>query len=676
MTPEQKKAIALAKAKVKLAAQGNENPPARGIGQIVYDNLVGDPTDGVQSYGEALGTWLNRAGETATLGVVGDEASAAAYAALPGRAYESELARMRANEEGMSTVGRLSADLTGAVLPAMAGVGVVSGAASLPAAIGRGALMGAGAGATQGLMEGEGGAENRFENAAFGGVSGGLIGGVVPVVARAGGAAVRHFKDWRAVNRAATGIADDLGISRQAARLASDAIGADDATQMAANIRAAGPDAMLADAGPSVQGALDAALQRPGAAARTGMGRIEDRAARSLTRINGTLDDLLGAPQGAETTKTAIRTGTQAARGTSYQTAYSAPIDYASDSGRALEGLLPRVPAKAIRDANLLMQLDGDTSRQIMASIADDGSVTFTRMPDVRQWDYIKRALDHAASTGEGQGALGGQTAMGRAYVGLSRQIRDTLRDAVPAYGEALETSAEAIKRVQGVEAGYTLLRPSTTREAARDALNGLTGPEKAAVKQGVRDYIDDALANVRAVVSDPNLDAREARKALGELNSRAARIKMRMLLGSDADRLFSALDEAGHALGLRAGVAQNSKTAGRLAHNERVAELTEPGAVRNALSGRPVRATQAALGVAAGTTPQAVARSSDRINAELVDLLTRPGQPQALNALARIGFHAGQNLPVPASGAGTEYGLNLLGFSGVPAAVNTLASP
>lgn len=150
-------------------------------GQALYDNVIGDPTDGVQSYGESLGTWLNRAGETMTLGTVGDEASAAAYSALPGRTYEGELARFRGNEEAMSTAGRLTADLTGAILPSLAGVGMMAKAPSLGSAMLRGAGYGAATGGLLGFMEGEGGARNRANSGMLSAALGGGIGGIIPV---------------------------------------------------------------------------------------------------------------------------------------------------------------------------------------------------------------------------------------------------------------------------------------------------------------------------------------------------------------------------------------------------------------------------------------------------------------------------------------------------------------
>jgi hypothetical protein len=200
MTPEQQKALALAKARRRReaaapppAAQSpemtaglaslsgmtqNPPPPERGMWDTIKDNVVGT-NDGVQSVGETIGTWLNRAGETATLGLVGDEASAAAYSALPGRTYEGELDRFRKNEEGMSTMGRLSADVVGAVAPAMAGLGAATGASTLLGTMGRGAAIGGAQGATLGFMEGEGGAQQRASEGLSGGMLGAALGGTV-----------------------------------------------------------------------------------------------------------------------------------------------------------------------------------------------------------------------------------------------------------------------------------------------------------------------------------------------------------------------------------------------------------------------------------------------------------------------------------------------------------------
>jgi len=170
----------------------------------IKGNIIGTPDDGITNAGESLGTWLNRGGETMTLGLVGDEASAAVTGMLPGRSYEGELDRYRQNEADMSTFGRLSADLTGAILPAFlpggqAAAGNALGrtaaavskvaptniaanfigrAPNVLGAIGRGALAGGVMGGAQGFMDGEGDVENRLLGAGTGAGLGVALGGL------------------------------------------------------------------------------------------------------------------------------------------------------------------------------------------------------------------------------------------------------------------------------------------------------------------------------------------------------------------------------------------------------------------------------------------------------------------------------------------------------------------
>lgn len=170
----------------------------RGFWQRVGDNVIGFD-DGVTSPGEKLGTWLGRAGESATLGVVGDEASAAAYGALPGRSYDGELQRLRQNEEDLGTAGRLSADLAGALVPGAGAAGLIGRAGSWGGRALAGAAAGGASGFTYGLMEGEGGLDKRFDHAKSQGVLGLILGGAIPAI----GAGVRATARGVAKSKAA-----------------------------------------------------------------------------------------------------------------------------------------------------------------------------------------------------------------------------------------------------------------------------------------------------------------------------------------------------------------------------------------------------------------------------------------------------------------------------------------
>lgn len=419
----------------------------------------------------------------------------------------------------------------------------------------------------------------------------------------------------------------DVGISKPAADILTDVLAADGTlgNQAAVNMSQAGPRAMLADAGPNAASLLDTAIQSSGPASRIAIDAIEARARAAGGDIIQALDAGLGQPQGVYSTGKALRVGSAPARHQAYQAAYSSPIDYSSDAGRTIETLMGRVPQSAITAANNLMKVEGSASKQIMARIADDGTVTFTEMPSVEQLDYITRALNTVAKGTEGSGAMGGMTDVGRAYTNLSREIRSALKEAAPAYANALETAATPIQQREALEFGATLLRPQTARDEAGDMIAAMSGPEKQFAAQGVRSQLDEALANVRAAATDQNIDARQAIKALKDLSSPAAREKVAMLIGDEAaQQMFGQLDQAAQSLILRANTSTNSRTFARTAANQRVQDYIGGGAVNQLMEGKPVNATQSIIQALTGRTPQGKARISDDVYAEIVNLLVQ----------------------------------------------------
>lgn len=536
-------------------------------------------------------------------------------------------------------------------------------AGGLGARIKAGAAMGAALGGAQGFMEGETGIESRVRNALGGATMGALFGAAIPAAAEGAGAAYRGARNALAERRAMNELAAHLGVDRGTARVVADHVAMTDPA-LARQALAHG-DAMLADAGPSVRGALDVAIQSPGEGARIALGRIEDRAAQAGAGLVEQMDKALGKPVGLNAAQGAIRQQTQPARQAAYEAAYSRPIGYASDEGDQLRKLLPRIPGPALRDANLLMKMDGDKSREILFSIADDGAATIERLPDVRQWDYIKRALENSARVEDGKGALGGQTPMGRAYKSLAEEVRDTLAAAVPEYRVALDTASDAIGRVQGVKFGATMLRPGTTREEVADFLKGKTKPEIAAIKQGVRQQIDDTLANVRAVATDHNIDARQAYKAMTDLSSPSAQAKMEMLLGDDWPEMKARLEAAQRALGLRAGVAANSRTFGRGEANNAIDAAIEKGPIANA---EPIGTAKYAWRFLNQATPRQVQGAKAKVKSQIADVLTRPGAAQILDAV-EAARTSGQALPT--LGRATTNALAGFGVRSLPAGLS-----
>lgn len=573
----------------------------------------------------------------------GDEV---AGAVLPGNAGEVVKGRNEALRES-NPIASIAGEIGGSALAArgLTRFGLLPSArlapsASLAARVGTGIAEGGALGAVYGAGSAESG--ERIPGALVGGGLGATLGGAVPLVAAGVGAGYRNVADRFARNQVARNAGVDPSVASQLAQTldADGTLGA----QGRSNMAAAGQEAMLADAGPNARAVLDTAIQRGGPGAVLARGRIDERVARDSAALTGALDNALGQPQGVTATRTAIREGSSAARGAAYDGAYAQPIDYASEVGQGLENLVRnRVPGNIISQANRLMQLDGNQSRQILARIADDGTVTYESLPDVRQLDYITRALNQAAESGEGAGALGGQTTLGRAYQGLARDIRSSLRRAVPEYGAALDTAADPIRRSQAVELGSRLLSPSMRRDQLAEAVEGFSAPERDALAQGVRSQIDDTVANVTRTIQDGNLDAREAYKALRDLSSRANREKLTTALGEERARpLFDELDRVAQSFNLRASVTENSKTFARQATNNMVEGLTAPGPVGKAAQGEPIKATKSIVQLLTGQTPERMTARQDAIYSQIADYLTRPAQ-QAIPAFQAMQNFQGQ---------------------------------
>lgn len=586
------------------------------------------------------------AADTATMGF-GDEMAAGVGTLIDklpggrGASYGEVLSEMRGLDtkaEQQNPKSYMGGQVAGAVAQALAtrGAGLFPNATSVLGKAGAGAATGAAYGALHGAGSGDD-AMDRIRQALIEGSIGGAAGGALSLAGQGISGAYQKGAEYFA-NK---GVARSVGTDPDALRMLGQVMDADGTRGPAgqANMAAAGRDAMLADAGPNARAVLDTAIQRGGPGAIVARDRIAERTARGADDLVNALDTTLGSPQGVTATRTGIREGSAAARGAAYDAAYAAPIDYAQPAAREIEDILStRVPGSAIKAANDLMKTEGVKSAQILADIADDGSVTFRSLPDVRQLDYITRGLKAVADEADGKGKLGGTTDIGRAYNNLSREIRDRLKGLVPEYAKALETAADPIRRSQAVELGSRLLSPAMRRDEVAEAVAGMSGAERAALAQGVRSQLDDLMANVTRTVQDGDTGAREAIKAIRDLSSRANREKLGLVLGDKAGPLFDEMDRVAKSFDLRASVAENSKTYARLATDRRVRDATDPGAMGKLVAGKPLNALQRIAQVLTGTTPENQVTKQDAVYSELAKLLTSPQSQAVFEAIGKIG--------------------------------------
>jgi len=525
------------------------------------------------------------------------------------------------------------APIAAAVAPSLA-VSVPGGMVGKVVAAG---ALGAGLGAAEGGISGYGAGtgKNRGAMASRRAKLGGFVGGSIGVAAPVVSSAIRSTLSRMKRSDVGT-ISKYLGISPDAARVVKDAVQNEDFTAAKQAIDNAGGSAMLADAGHSTSTLLDASIAGGGKAGNIAHQAVGARISGDSARLVGALDSTLGPPQGIGSIQSSIRQGSSGARDSAYRAAYAAPIDYSSAPGMQIERMLPRIPKSAITTANNLMRAEGQSSRQMLIKVGKDGSLTFKKLPDVRQIDYITRALKDVAAREDGKGKLGGVTNLGRVYSGLASDLRSAAKRAVPEYRAALNVASDAITEKNASDMGRNLLRPGTTREDVALALKGASKAEIKAAQKGLRSYIDDTMANVKATMANPATDAREAAKLIGDMSSRASKEKMSFVLGKKAaDTIAKEIDRTASGLNLKARIAANSKTNIRGVVQDRVGQITQPGAVSELLSGKPLEAGRRLLGMMTNHTGESQSAQSRAVFDEIAGALTKVRGEQAKMALS-----------------------------------------
>lgn len=585
---------------------------------------------------EALGSVL---GPEATAGIRAQ--SAAMDRQRPGQSLAANLAG------GLLSGGAAAAALPAAALPtAAAGLRTIPGMAA-------GAGIGAGSGAVEGLISGAGrgtDAQSRGEQAqtgaTFGAVGGGLLGAAAPLATKAIGNIAAMFR------RSDIGsIAKGLGISQNAAKVIKNTFDqGGDVALARANLQKAGSQAMLADAGEAAQALLDATAAQGGVGAQRVKSAVNSRATQSAQAVTQTLDNTLGAPPaGPRTAVAEIARRTAPQRAEAYQKAFSQAIDFDSPQGKgvseALSRISPKVLNDAIEEANEQLLSQGASANVIRATLNDAGDVVLSDAPNVQQLNEIKIALGALAE--DAKGDLGRATAKSRRYSDLARNLRTALGEAVPDYSAAVRLGGDKIAEQNAFELGADILKTNTRIEDIGMMLGDSPSlAQVEAAKSGMRDAISKALGDVRAIASDPNMDARQLRKAVGDLGSDNARAKGRALLGAEADALFDQIDEASQSLLVRDATARGSQTASRQAQAQAVDEITAPGLLGTAARGEPVDAGKRMIQAITGQTDEFAVGQRQKIYADIAKALTEKRGDAARSALESLNkAMAGQSI-------------------------------
>ena len=527
-------------------------------------------------------------------------------------------------------------------LPTFQKIAAVSGSGGLLGLV-EGAVSGAGRGGEGGRLEGA------IEGGAIGG-AGGFAGGLLPP------ALIKGYENLKSSfrNVGAEQIAESLKISVPSAQVLSATFrdaGTDIKTALK-NIFNAGEEGMLADSGFAAQALLDASAATGGRASQITAEEVTGRAARQGAALSTSMDDALGAlpkvdDQSADALDMAenIASSTRVPRQEAYDLAYNTPINYSAPQGMEVERVFNALPnrfkgsaiARANEKADLVAYQTGQPKpQQILADIAEDGSISFSVMPSLRQLDQIKQALGEVAFKEVDN--FGRPTADALDAVNWYREISNRLKEASPEYRKAVELGGDKISLDNALELGLGMLKPGMSARDVARAMKGAESVEKQYAKLGVRSAVDDLINNVKATIASPDIDINTLRTVFTQLSSKNSRDKIKQLLSaSEAKQLFKDLDQAQMSLALRAAVAMNSKTSIRITQKEMVDEMTDIGAFAHLLRLEPAKASQSVVQKVTGETDALSVAAKQEIYTDIAKALTQIKGKEARTALKVI---------------------------------------
>lgn len=523
----------------------------------------------------------------------------------PGEAYT----RQRALESAMVDRAREKAGVMGTV--AEIGGGLLTGVAATKAGpmmraaqSGLGARMAAGAGegaflgGIAGFGNAEGGLVDKASGAAAGTAFGLAAGGAIPAIGAGVRAATKPVRDAISARVNPQGFADRKVVERLTADGKS-------ISQLSNQMR---EGMSLADAGgASSRTLLRTTVNVPGPAKEKVTAALIRRQFGQGDRLKTAIEKTFADPDAYLSVKDDIAARAKEIAAPLYREAYEKPIPYT----QSLEGILKTNAGKrALAKAKEMASNEQAPFRQWFANIADDGTITRKRVPDMRAWDYIKRALDDMID-GQTDSITRKTTNEGRILVDLKNKMLAELDMHNPAYAAARAASADGFVLDRAIETG----RKAMTMEPAalRRAVAGMTPPEKEAVRVGaaeaLRKRIDDAgythdavlkiwgnrrdVANLATLFDDEKQFSAFRRQVFAEMRKRAT---------------YNA-------------VRGNSTTAAQMADMMDAGGLNETvGALQTAATGRPGAAVLQYIGsrmrMLGGLTPEVADRISQRLMA------------------------------------------------------------
>ncbi len=509
---------------------------------------------------------------------------------------------------------------------------------------GTGLLFGASEGGSSGYLSGTGGPadQSRMQGLQSGATWGAALGLPLGML----GGTIQQAVSEKGLRAFGNDVAQQLGVSPNAGVIIAQSLNLGVTLEEAiANIRRAGDQGMIADADIAVQRLLGAASNLGSPQAARNVQVVPERVVERQQGLATYMDEALGPPPvGQQTAMEAARRRTAQPRKQAYDEAFNTPIDYASPSGMKLETVLsrvssiePKVMSEAIEQANKNMLTEGISNQQIMADLAEDGTVTFREMPNLIQVDAIKKALQAISKNSVDN--IGQVTQQGRRTALLATELRDAAVEAVPTYARALELGQSTIREQGALATSGALLRRTTSVEDVIQLTRGADLETRTALQTSLRMEIDNLIGEIRtSFLQGGDTQIKQANKLLTELFVPNNIKKIKLILGDEGyNALRPKLDEVASALKLQGQIKEGSPTAPRIELADKVKTAVRDSVVESMKRGEVPTSLKGVIQNVTGATEEAYQAKQNELLGEIVRGLTQKRGADAEAALRYI---------------------------------------
>lgn len=646
MTPEQQRAIALAKAKAALAEASATDQPAQSGQAPAIDPSTGmpagmvlDPETGQVIDTNARAELLRREGGfmqglsdmagqfIAGTPIVGEYLDEAAGLVGGDMGQENARAKLSAYSEAnpkTATALRIAGGINGAIPMAAGGLSLGANAATAGQGLGRIALGSAADGAIAGAAAGFGagsGVEDRVTGAAKGGGIGLLAGGAVPYATAAAGTvasavAAPLMARLRPDAYAARAIGDGLARSGSSA---------DD---VAAAMRAAGADGQdmfnVADAmGNAGQRMLSTVARTPNNERQAVIEALQQRQMGQGERLTNALSEGFDAPDTASQRIAALLAQRTASANANYGAARAGAgtVDPTAAIQSADDFLRPGLAGRIMPETGIADDSIEAAVRRARGYLTDGDSI----LSDFNTALRSKQELDAMIE--------GAKPAVQRVLIPIRNNLDDALSTASPDYANARNVFRQQSGVIDAVDQGTAAASSRVRAGDSIPAFQAMSPEQQAAFRAG---YVDPQIARIEAAGVAPTTN------------------KARLLMTGKTEQEYPAFAAPGRGeqMGNRIAREQTmfatsnaalggSKTADNLADAAEMSKF-DPSVMTALFQGRPVQAVISAvtraLGEAQGLPPTVV----ERIAQVLME--TRPDVAQQMLSAGAARTQASRN--------------------------------